>query len=107
VIARKCLEEMKKGWSRRKRGENWKKEREVFLRSRRVRKREKKKYMAKYRREIERALKRGLGEYRRKYNKCYKIMQEEEVSDYLEKVRREEGWRRVARFRIGNEMKKD
>lgn len=40
-----------------------------------------------------------------KYNRWYKWIREEEVPEYLKKERKEDKWRMVARFRLGNEMK--
>lgn len=40
-----------------------------------------------------------------KYNKWYKIVKEEQVPEYIREDRKEEKWRRIARFRMGNEMR--
>lgn len=41
-----------------------------------------------------------------KYNKWHKEIVEENILEYLRKSRKEKKWRKVARFRLGNEMRK-
>lgn len=40
-----------------------------------------------------------------KYNKWYKIVKEEQVPEYIREDKKEEKWRRIARFRMGNVMR--
>lgn len=40
-----------------------------------------------------------------RYNKWYKWVRENKVPEYLEKGKKEDKWRTIARFRLGNEMR--
>lgn len=40
-----------------------------------------------------------------KYNRYYKVIKTEELPKYLEKGWREERWRRIARWKLGNEVR--
>lgn len=40
-----------------------------------------------------------------KYNRWYKVIRKERIPEYLQKGREEKSWSRIARFRLGNEVR--
>lgn len=112
--ARKCLDEMRERWRRGKTGSKWEEGRREFLEDRG--------------REIEEIEEGSIGEEEwtgkliragkerdrkarwkkietSKFNRWYKIVKREGIPEYLKKGWGENRWKRVARFRLGSEIK--
>ncbi|KMQ86810.1 hypothetical protein RF55_14109 [Lasius niger] len=111
-IARECLEEIKKRLEKNKKSE-WEEEREKFYRERGLEDKilwKRENGMVEYGIVKEREKELQKKERREKiensnYNKGYVRIKSEEIPEYLKKGWSEERWKRIARFRLGNEMK--
>lgn len=57
-------------------------------------------------RELQRQrLEREKGILESRYNNCYMLIREDVLPEYLDKGKKEKKWRKVARYRLGNEMR--
>ncbi|XP_024868138.1 golgin subfamily A member 6-like protein 6 [Temnothorax curvispinosus] len=107
-IARKCLEEMKERWKRGKIIGKWEQERKSYLEELGVRVEEEEEL------EVENLESREKAKQKQermekivesKYNRWYKCIRKDGIPGYLKKNWEEERWSRVARFRLGNEIR--
>jgi len=108
LLARKCWEEMRDRWRRGKIIGRWEQERKEFYRERRVEEGEEERigYDELERRERQ---KQRIDRKERieasKYNRWYKVIKKEGVPEYLKKGWTEKRWRRMIRYRLGNEVR--
>ncbi|XP_071650744.1 uncharacterized protein [Temnothorax longispinosus] len=107
-IARKCLEEMKERWKRGKVIGRWEQERKDYLEGIGVEMEggeelEEEKLEKKERdKERQERMEKIVGS---KYNRWYKSIRKDGIPDYLMKGWEEARWNRIARFRLGNEVR--
>ncbi|XP_046142799.1 uncharacterized protein LOC123988066 [Osmia bicornis bicornis] len=113
-LARSCWEQLIRDEGRGGEKNKWEEEREKFFQERGIEMREienkRRSWEMEYK-EIEEKDRQIQEEERwerimeSRYNKWYKMIKEPGIPRYLEKGWREERWRRMARFRLGNEIK--
>ncbi|XP_071572354.1 uncharacterized protein [Temnothorax nylanderi] len=107
-IARKCMEEMKERWKRGRIIGKWEHKRKDYLEGIGVETEEEEELEEE---ELEKKEKEKDRQERMekitksKYNRWYKNIRKEGIPDYLKKGWEEARWSRVARFRLGNEVR--
>lgn len=113
-LARRCWEEMKERYRKGKTKSRWEEERKDFFGSRKMRLEEIERRREEEETWIEEIENREKDRQRRerwekikesKYNRWYKEVKGERIPGYLKKDWGESRWRRVARFRLGSEVR--
>jgi len=107
-LARKCWEEMRDRWRKGKVIGRWEQERKEFYRERGVEEGEEERIGYE---ELERRERQKQSTDRKekieasKYNKWYKVIKKEGVPEYLKKGWAEGRWKKMIRYRLGNEVR--
>jgi len=108
MLARKCWEEMRDRWKKGKVIGRWEQEKKEFYRERRVEEGEEERigYEELERRDRQKQrIERKERIEASKYNKWYNVIKKERVPQYLKKDWAEKRWKRIIRYRLGNEVR--
>lgn len=107
-IARKCLEEMKERWKKGKIIGRWEQERKSYLEELGVKVEEEEELEVEsleIREKLKQKQERDEKIADSGYNRWYKRIRKNGIPDYLKKGWEETRWSRIARFRLGNEIR--